>query len=196
MIKLIESPKRNTPPPPAFSVIYRREKAFTLIELLVVVLIIGILATIALSQYTKSIEKTRISQGIVLVKAMLEAQNRYFLENNSYAASIEELDVNILPEGFSKCNFISGSDLYSDGKNQIYLSALHFAYGNIHNVSPCTITKEDWAVAVNVPGYRACPANSTSPCMYCAGFTSKGKAACATFGKYVTTINTYDYYQL
>lgn len=57
------------------------KKAFTLIELLVVVLIIGILASIALPQYTRAVEKARLSEALVNIKSIMDAYDLYELEN-------------------------------------------------------------------------------------------------------------------
>lgn len=62
----------------------KNKKGFTLIELLVVVLIIGILAAIALPQYTKTVEKSRSSEALTNLKAITDAANRYYLMNDSY----------------------------------------------------------------------------------------------------------------
>ncbi len=59
-------------------------KAFTLIELLVVVLIIGILAAVALPQYQKAVEKARVSEAKLILKAMDEAQQVCVLERGDY----------------------------------------------------------------------------------------------------------------
>ena len=61
--------------------IFSSSKGFTLLELLVVVLIIGILAAIALPQYRRTVEKAKVAEALVNVKAIEGAMQRYILTN-------------------------------------------------------------------------------------------------------------------
>lgn len=70
-------------------------KGFTLIELLVVVLIIGILAAIAIPMYEKSVEHSRMAEAVAVVKALAEANKRYYLATGAYTTNISLLDVTI-----------------------------------------------------------------------------------------------------
>ena len=51
-------------------------KGFTLLELLVVVIIIAVLATVALPQYQKEVEKSRTAEAVTLGRTIVDAQNR------------------------------------------------------------------------------------------------------------------------
>ena len=71
------------------------KRGFTLIELLVVVLIIGILASIALPAYRKAVEKSKASQALILLKALGQAQDAYYLTEGKYAKKFSDLDVDM-----------------------------------------------------------------------------------------------------
>ena len=66
---------------------------FTLIELLVVVLIIGILAAMAMPQYFKAVERSRMAEAVTLMDSIVKAQRRKFMQTNRHAGAFDGLDV-------------------------------------------------------------------------------------------------------
>jgi len=62
-------------------------KGFTLVELMITVAIVGILAAIALPSYQTYTLKTKRSDAKIGLLQMADSQERYYLQNNSYAAT-------------------------------------------------------------------------------------------------------------
>ena len=65
-------------------------KGFTLIELLVVVLIIGILAAVAVPQYTKAVEKSRTREAVLVLRNMQRALKLCYLQYGDRAVECED----------------------------------------------------------------------------------------------------------
>lgn len=104
----------------------KNKKGFTLIELLVVILIIGILAAVALPQYYKSKEKAEAVELQIMVKALYESRQRYYMVHNTFAKTFDELDMDYSGYERGGCEhlsaFSSKTDCFSNGKNTIHIS--------------------------------------------------------------------------
>lgn len=73
----------------------KNESGFTLVELLVVVLIVGILAAVALPQYSTAVEKSRSTEALSLMNAVAESAKRYCFQKDLWPNSFSQLDVEI-----------------------------------------------------------------------------------------------------
>ncbi len=71
------------------------KKGFTLIELLVVVLIIGILSAVAMPQYTKAVEKSRVTEAKINLKSLMNATVLRGLAGGEDSLEIDDLDISI-----------------------------------------------------------------------------------------------------
>ena len=61
-----------------------RNKAFTLIEILVAIIIIGILTTLAIPRYVKTVELARITEAQAMLSALRKAEMTYYLKYDTY----------------------------------------------------------------------------------------------------------------
>ena len=99
---------------------------FTLIELLVVVLIIGILAAMALPNYQRATELSRVGAALAFSRSVRDAVDRYYMAHGRFPATPEVLDI-----GLTNCPkyFHCGYDqLASDGKFELHRTNGPFDY--------------------------------------------------------------------
>jgi len=68
------------------------KKGFTLIEVLIVVIILGILATLAVPQFTRMISRARMAEAWAGLGAVRTAQSVYWMEKSVYAGVVTDLD--------------------------------------------------------------------------------------------------------
>ncbi len=149
---------------------------FTLIELLVVVVIIGILAAVALPQYQKAVERSRIISALPLLKAVYNAQKVYYLANGKYATSVEQLDIDFAcPEGVTCVinQSVSGGS--------VGLPKMEIGFGASGLVALVYYGPAKFG-NVDVEGKPYCVTSSTN---------TRGVAICKSFGPVFSTVDGY-----
>lgn len=146
------------------------KKGFTLIELLVVVLILGILAAMAMPQYFKAVERSRMTEAVTLLANIAQAQQRKYMQVNKYTTAFSGLDV--APKGASGATYYTKGS----GKNGFKIDLAGTAYNA--GIATATRVPESGSTlqySYNLTRYYA--NRDTS----CTGTDNNGAALCADF---------------
>ena len=147
------------------------KKGFTLIELLVVVLIIGILSSVALPQYTKAVEKSRMTEAWSTLKTINDA---LAIRNMEMGTTNQKYPFDELSISFTDKNGNAPTNYSFESKN--------FTYRIVDYVNrPAAIrnSSNDSYVLSIVGGKRGCHSLTGSCKKY--GFT-RTSSSCLTGG--------------
>ena len=87
-----------------------RKSGFTLIELLVAVLIIGILTSIAIPQYEKSVARARAAEVLMTTKSILDATSVYSATYRRCPTDLSELDITVAGVSATTNSIATGKD--------------------------------------------------------------------------------------
>ncbi len=151
------------------------KKGFTLIELLVVVLIIGILAAMAMPQYFKAVERSRMTEADQLLNTIAQAQQRKYLQINKYTEEYKTLDV--APKGASGSTYYTKGDPVRGGGNGFKVVLAGTDYDTGAATATRVAASNSGKLQYNYSLSRKYISNKTT----CTGTDPNGKDLCADF---------------
>ena len=134
------------------------KKGFTLIELLVVVLIIGILSSVALPQYTAAVEKSRATEAWTTVKAINDA---LAIRNMEMGTTNQRYPFDELSVSFTDENGSTASGTTFNTKNFRYLLDIS---GSSAGAMAFRRNSTDGPVLSIVNGRKHCLSSDSSKC--------------------------------
>ena len=152
---------------------------FTLIELLVVVLIIGILAAMALPQYFKAVERSRMAEAVTLMDSVAKAQRRKFMQTNRYARNFEGLDVS--PKGATGRFYYTKGDPQTGAGGNGFMIVLYNDDGGFTDVSVTAVRVVDGLPRASLQYQYFLDRYYQSDYVTCSGNNPAGRELCADF---------------
>ena len=159
-------------------------KLFNLIEVLVVVLIIGILSAVALPQYTKAVNKSRLSEVWTTLKSINDA---YAVINMESGTDIGSVTFDDLPVAFTDKNGNTATGRAFVGKNFTYYLEWSYVKGSASYAKPNT--GED--ITFNLAdGLRHCRGLYNLDACKKFGFSRSGIGCTSGSGAYLEEGNT------
>ncbi len=116
---------------------------FTLMELLIVVIIIGILATLALPQFSRVIDQSREAEAMNMIGSILSAELLYYQEKLVFTTASTDLSIGIpVMKNWSTPSFsISGSTIGVFSGGTPHTHGAHTVRGTIDNSGAKSITQ-------------------------------------------------------
>lgn len=90
----------------------KKNSGFTLIELMIVVAIIGVIGAIAMPSYDSYMKKSRRADAKVGLSKLADKQERFYLQNNTYATSLTDLGItnDLTENGYYQLSVISADN--------------------------------------------------------------------------------------
>lgn len=79
-------------------------KAFSLTELVVIIFVLGLLASLAMPNFKKQVERGRAREAFRILGEIRIAQEIWKKEHGSYSNNLSELGFDYLPQGGGNCN--------------------------------------------------------------------------------------------
>ena len=155
------------------------KKGFTLIELLVVVLIIGILSSVALPQYTNAVEKSRATEAWSTLKAINDAQS---IRNMEMGTTDIFYPLDELSLSFTDKNGNTPTGYWLQTKNFTYDRVAGTARAWAKRVGPIG----EYDLAIGADGRRQCSSGSDISICKKLGFSKNSTSACLTGGSCFT----------
>ncbi len=152
---------------------------FTLIELLVVVLIIGILAAMALPQYGKAVERSRMAEAVTLMDSIVKAQRRKLMQTNRYARRFEGLDV--APKGATSSTYYTKGDPQTGAGGNGFMIQLDSSALGISDRVRAERVKDGSANSASLQYQYELWRNYHSDNVSCRGYKTTGRELCADF---------------